>query len=81
MITATQEDYEALAVELATNPERLAEIERRLNRDRLAKPLFDTELFTRHLEEAYQQMYDRYQNDLPPDHIFIQPASWSSRQV
>ena len=29
-------------------------------------------LLTRHIEEAYRLMYERYQADLPPDHLFIE---------
>ena len=56
LITSTQEDYEKLAVELATNPERLKTIKEKLQRNRLTTPLFDTRLFTKHIEDAYTQM-------------------------
>ena len=71
LVTATPEQYEATAVELASNPGRLAEIKDRLARNRLTMPLFDTVRFTRHLEDAYTQMYRRYQADLNPDHISV----------
>jgi len=71
LITTTQEQYEALAVELGTNPKRLEELTQKLARNRLTKPLFDPELYTRHIEDAYAQMYERYQADLPPDHIHV----------
>ena len=71
LITTTQEQYEALAIELASNPGRLAEISQKLNRYRLTEPLFDTELYTGHLENAYVQMYERYQADLNPDDIDV----------
>jgi hypothetical protein len=29
-------------------------------------------LFTRHLESAYLTMYDRYQQGLEPDHIYVE---------
>jgi len=35
-------------------------------------PLYDTPLFTRHLESAYLTMYDRYQNGLDPEHIYVE---------
>lgn len=72
LIAATQEDYENLAVELASNPERLMAIKQKLERNRLTTPLFDTELFTRHLEDAFTQMHERYQAALPPDHIYVE---------
>ena len=69
LVTSTQTEYEALAVALATHPERLRQIRQELGRNRLTTPLFDTRLFTKHLEDAYTQMYERHQADLPPDHI------------
>jgi predicted O-linked N-acetylglucosamine transferase (SPINDLY family) len=72
LIAQSQAEYEALAVELATNPEKLAAIKDRLAKNRLTTPLFDTERYTRNLEAAYQAMYDRHHADLPPDHVFIE---------
>jgi protein O-GlcNAc transferase len=71
LVTSTQEQYEATAIELASNPGRLAEIKDRLHKNRLEMPLFDTEVFTRHLENAYTQIYERYQADLSPEHIYV----------
>jgi protein O-GlcNAc transferase len=71
LIATTQEQYEAMAIELASNSGRLAQIRERLHRNRLTMPLFDTELFTKHLENAYTQMYERYQGDLSPEHIYV----------
>jgi hypothetical protein len=71
LITSSQEEYEALAIELALNPTKLADIKLRLVNNRLSAPLFDTPLFTKNLEAAYTKMYDHYQNDLKPEHIFI----------
>ena len=73
LITTTREEYEALAIELATNPERLRQIRQKLAHNRLTTPLFDTPRFTKHLEAAYAAMYERYQADLPPAHIYIEP--------
>jgi predicted O-linked N-acetylglucosamine transferase (SPINDLY family) len=71
LITKTQAEYEALAIELAGNPDRLMQIRQKLERNRLTTPLFDTELFAKHMEDAYMQMYERYQAGLPPDHIHV----------
>ena len=71
LITSTPQAYEALAIELATNPEKLAAIKRKLANNRLTTPLFDTQTFTRHIEAAYTMMYERYQANLPPDHIHV----------
>jgi protein O-GlcNAc transferase len=74
MITASPQQYEDLAVELATQPERLARIRRKLVDDGHKARLFDTPAFTRHLETAYSRIWQRYQSDLPPDHIDVQAA-------
>lgn len=73
LITTTQEQYEALAIELAHDLGRLAELRRQLERNRLTTPLFDTERFTRHLESACTQMYERYLAGPGPEHIFVEP--------
>ena len=71
LITATQEQYEAMAVALAGDAARLAELKEKLSRNRLTTPLFDTGRFTQHLEDAYTQIHQRYQAGLSPDHIYV----------
>jgi predicted O-linked N-acetylglucosamine transferase (SPINDLY family) len=71
LITSTQEEYEALAIELAMNPKKLADIKLKLKNNRFTTPLFDTPLFTKNLETAYIEMYERYHAGLEPDHITI----------
>lgn len=71
LIATTQEQYEALAVELATNTGRLKDIRQKLENNRLTTPLFDTRMLTKHIEAAYTQMYERFQADLPPEHIYV----------
>jgi predicted O-linked N-acetylglucosamine transferase (SPINDLY family) len=71
LITKTNQQYEELILELAKNPTRLAEIKKKLAMNRLSKPLFNTELFTKYLEDGYQQAYARYFYDLDPDTIIV----------
>src|SRR5262249_16888999 len=73
LITTTRQAYRDLAVELATHPERLQEIGRKLAANRPSTPLFDIERYVRHLEAAYKAMYARHEAGLPPDHIQVQP--------
>jgi predicted O-linked N-acetylglucosamine transferase (SPINDLY family) len=73
LITSSREQYEAVAIELAVNPIRLTELKQKLRRNRSEAPLFDTDLFTRKIENAYAQMYERYQRDLNPDDIHVAP--------
>jgi predicted O-linked N-acetylglucosamine transferase (SPINDLY family) len=78
LATATEADYEALAVELALRPERLQEIGERLRQNRLAAPLFDIASSTRHLEAAYSAMYERQLAGLLPEHMQIAPLAAAS---
>jgi len=70
LITSSQE-YVERATELATNPDKLAAVRQKLWQNRLGKPLFNTQLFTRRIESAYQVMYDRYRSGLPPETINV----------
>jgi len=73
LITSTPEAYQDLAIELAANPQKSAAIKRKLADNRLTGSLFDTQLFTRRIEAAYNAMYERYLAGLPPDHIYVDP--------
>jgi len=66
LITHSLEEYEALALKLARDPALLAATKDKLAKNLLTTPLFDTERFTRHLEAAYQTMYERAQRGDPP---------------
>jgi predicted O-linked N-acetylglucosamine transferase (SPINDLY family) len=55
LVTETQEDYENLAVKLATQPDAFAAIKAKLTRN---CPLFDTDLFRRNIEAAYLRMWE-----------------------
>jgi predicted O-linked N-acetylglucosamine transferase (SPINDLY family) len=72
LIASTQAEYEALAIDMATRPRKLKALKKKLEQNRPTAPLFDTPLFTRHIEAAYTAMYERYQANLPPDDISVQ---------
>jgi predicted O-linked N-acetylglucosamine transferase (SPINDLY family) len=71
LIAATQEQYEQLAIELASNPPRMAELKNKLADYRLTQRLFDSRSFAKNLEAAYVNIYGRYQANLPPTHIEV----------
>ena len=70
LITHSHEEYKALALELATQPDKLASIRQQLDKNRLTHPLFNTGLYARHIEEAYARMWQRQQASLLPEHIY-----------
>ena len=71
LIVDTDEDYERLALSLATDTAALARAKAKLEMNRLTMPLFDTERFARHLENAYDQAFALYVAGQAPDHITI----------
>ena len=62
-------EYEALALRLATQPAALAAVRAKLALNRNTHPLFDTERFTRDIENAYLTMLARRRAGLAPGHI------------
>ena len=61
LITRTQQNYKELAIELALNPDKLKQLKDKVLRKRLTTALFDPAANTRHIENAYLEMYRRYQ--------------------
>jgi predicted O-linked N-acetylglucosamine transferase (SPINDLY family) len=60
LVTRSLQEYEGLAVALASDRQRLAGYRERLARNRLEKPLFDTDRFRRGLEAAYETMWEMH---------------------
>jgi len=71
LITKTKQAYQQLAIELAHNPDRLRQLKDKLERNRLTTALFDPVGNTRHIEEGYTKIHERYLADLPPEDIYI----------
>ena len=71
LITTSEAEYEARALELANNPEQLKGLKHKLATHRETHPLFDTALFTKHIEDGYQQAYQNYFDDKKPENIFV----------
>jgi predicted O-linked N-acetylglucosamine transferase (SPINDLY family) len=71
LVTMTEQDYEELILELATNPAKLAQVKDKLATNRLTQPLFNTELYTKHLENGYHQAYQNYFDGNPPQTITV----------
>jgi len=58
LITTSLDEYEALALRLAREPELLSSFRSRLAKNRLTYPLFDTERHARHVEAAFTRMWE-----------------------
>jgi len=66
LVAHTIEEYEALALRLATTPALLNAYRDRLETNRLAHPLFDVDRFRRHIEQAYLTMWETWQQGAEP---------------
>jgi predicted O-linked N-acetylglucosamine transferase (SPINDLY family) len=71
LITHSHAEYEALALELATQPGRLAALRAKLEANRSTQPLFDAARFTQHIEAAYRKMHERAQAGLGREDIVV----------
>jgi predicted O-linked N-acetylglucosamine transferase (SPINDLY family) len=71
LITHHLQDYENLAVEIASDPSKINALKQKLADQKLITPLFNTQLFTQNLEKAYLQIVQRARDGLPPDHIYV----------
>ena len=74
LITASEREFEERAIELATNPGKLADIRRRLAINRLSSTLFNGALFAPHIEAAYTAIHRRHQMGQPPEHLTVTPS-------
>jgi len=73
LITENLADYEALALRLATHRDELAALKQKLARNRLTQPLFNVDRFRRHIEAAYQHMWETWQRGEPPAAFAVEP--------
>jgi protein O-GlcNAc transferase len=73
LVTHSLAEYETLALRVAADPNLLAGLTRKLERQRDTFPLFDTDRFRRHVEAAYITMWERQQCGEPPASFAIAP--------
>lgn len=71
LITTNLQDYEKLALELATHPTKLAFFKKRLKENQNTCVLFDTPRWVKNLETGYEMMWERFQQGLPPEPLEI----------
>ena len=72
LITTDLGDYEALALKLASEPQTLAALRAKLERNRLTYPLFDIDRFRRNIEAAYVHMWSTRQRGGEPESFAVE---------
>jgi protein O-GlcNAc transferase len=73
LVTQSLDEYESLALRLATDAPLLRGIRQRLERNRLEFPLFDTDRLCRHIETAYTTMWELWQRGEKPRSFSVAP--------
>jgi protein O-GlcNAc transferase len=71
LVAKSPREYESIALHLSQDPAALIAMRDRLAHNRLTHPLFDIDLFTRHLEMAYSAMWQHHHRGQAPDHIEV----------
>jgi predicted O-linked N-acetylglucosamine transferase (SPINDLY family) len=79
LVTGDLSTYSARILELARQPESLRAARDRLGRLRLSAPLFDSERFTRHLEDGFALAWQRHLDGCPPDTLRVPPRIGASQ--
>ena len=72
LVASSENEYEALAIELANNPKKLKTIKEKLLINLSKGDLYNSKQFTKNIESAYTLMHNRYHQGIDPEHIYIQ---------
>lgn len=71
LITRSDAEYESLILHLAHAPGELARIRQNLANNLPQAPLFASERFTRHIEQAYELVLERRRAGIPAEHVIV----------
>ena len=74
LVTYSLEDYEALALRLAREPDCLKQLKHKLLGQRLTAPLFDIKRYTQGLEAAYTTMWENWAEGHEPRSFAVAPV-------
>lgn len=69
LVAKDEAEYEAIALDLALNPDKVQTIKQKVRAQIKTCPLFDTKVYTRDLEAGFDAAYERYLNGQEPDDI------------
>jgi len=74
LVAASLQDYERITLRLATDRAAIEAVKVKLAQNRATCALFDTARFRRHIESAYQTMWQRHQAGEPPASFAVEPV-------
>lgn len=79
LVTTSLEQYEVLGRKLATEPSLLQSMRDKLAQNRSTSPLFDTARYARHLEAAYETMWEIWRRGEQPRAFSVEPRAQMDR--
>jgi len=71
LIMENMADYEKFAIEIAQSSEKITKIKKKLILSIQNSNIFNAKIYTKNLEKAYKQVYERYKNSLIPEDTYI----------
>ena len=74
LVTTSLDDYETIAIDLGLHPEKLKALREKLRRNLSTSALFNCERSTRHIEAAYETMWDTYCTGTTPRAFSVDPV-------
>ena len=73
LVVQNEKEYENLILEIANSPKKLLKINEILSSNKLSKPLFNSEKYISHLEDAYNQVFENYLKGNKVKTIYVKP--------
>ena len=73
LVVQNEKEYENLILEIANSPKKLSKIKETLFFNRLSKPLFNSEMYVNHLEDAYKQVFENHLKGSKVKTIYVKP--------
>lgn len=73
LVALDLKEYEEIAIALANRPQAITALKNKLIEHRTSRPLFNASLFAKHIESAYQAMFNKSQQKLATSHITVHP--------
>ena len=71
LITKNLKEFEEKIVELGNNLPKVITLKKKIEVNKFKEPLFNTKLFTSHIEQAYLEMHKIYNENKKPENIEI----------
>jgi predicted O-linked N-acetylglucosamine transferase (SPINDLY family) len=72
LICSNIEEYENKAITIANSHQESQRIKNKLHNSLINSKTFNTKNYTENLEKAYNKIYERYDQKLKPENIFIE---------